>query len=80
MEPFGVGVKYRRQELLDFVGSQQQQSGIIWGEREPGCVICTSGGRHSKRVGYEDGQAVDGTWHYIGQGAVAADSLSAGKR
>jgi hypothetical protein len=54
--------------LLEFVGSRQAQAGVIWGPREPGCVICTSGGRHGKKAGYTDGQQGDGSWIYVGQG------------
>ena len=65
---FTVGENYERIHLLDFVGSKQPQSGIIWGSKEPGCVICTSGGRHSYRAGYEDNERPDGSWVYFGQG------------
>jgi 5-methylcytosine-specific restriction enzyme A len=68
MHPFSLGQEYQRQALLDFVGSRQAQPGVIWGSREPGCVICTSGGRHGKKAGYADGQQDDGSWIYIGQG------------
>jgi 5-methylcytosine-specific restriction protein A len=77
VSPFEIGRKYERRELLDFVGSKQQQTGIIWGARQPGCVICTSGGRHSKRVGYEDGPSGDGIWSYVGQGGAGDQSESA---
>lgn len=76
MHPFGIGQEYPRSELLAFVGSRQGQSGIIWGNREPGCVICTSGGRHGKKVGYDDGQQPDGSWIYIGQGSTGDQSLT----
>jgi 5-methylcytosine-specific restriction protein A len=65
---FEVGTEYRRAQLLEFVGSKQAQSGIIWGSKQPGCVIVTSGGRHSKNAGYEDTQNPDGSWIYFGQG------------
>jgi 5-methylcytosine-specific restriction protein A len=65
---FEVGREYRRIELLDFVGSRQARSGIIWGPKQPGCVIVTSGGKHSKRAGYEDKRNPDGCWLYFGQG------------
>jgi len=51
---FIVGEEYNRPALLDFFGSKQAQSGVIWGTRESGCVICTSGGRHGKKAGYFD--------------------------
>lgn len=75
MHPFGLSQEYPRSALLDFVGSRQGQTGVIWGDREPGCVICTSGGRHGKKVGYEDGQQRDGSWIYIGQGSTGDQSL-----
>jgi 5-methylcytosine-specific restriction protein A len=65
---FEVGRDYRRAQLLDFVGSKQAQSGIVWGPKQSGCVIVTSGGRHSKKAGYEDTQNPDGSWIYFGQG------------
>lgn len=68
MHPFVPGTEYRRAELLAFVGSKQAQSGVIWGPLEPGCLICTSGGRHGKKVGYTDERLPDGTWYYFGQG------------
>lgn len=74
MEWFSAGAKYRRRQLLNFAGSHQQQTGIIWGKKEPGCVICTSGGRHSKSIGYADGPAPDGIWHYFGQGGKGDQS------
>ena len=76
MHPFGIGQEYPRSQLLAFAGSRQEQTGIIWGNREPGCVICTSGGRHGKKVGYEDGQQSDGSWIYIGQGSTGDQSLT----
>ncbi len=65
---FDLGVEYERNDLLDFVGSKQNQSGIIWGKKDSSVVIVTSGGRHGKMVGYGDEQNVDGSWAYIGQG------------
>jgi len=65
---FIIGKEYSREELLKFVGSRQGQVGIIWGEKEPGCVICTTGGRHSQQAGYHDKRNADGTWNYFGQG------------
>lgn len=73
---FLPGKQYRRQELLDFVGSRQAQSGVIWGPMQPGCVICTSGGRHGKKVGYFDEQLSDGSWQYFGQGGKGDQNLS----
>lgn len=75
MQPFTVGKEYPRQQLLDFVGSRQAQSGIIWGPKEPGCVICTSGGRHGKKAGYSDAQLSDGSWWYFGQGTNGDQNL-----
>jgi 5-methylcytosine-specific restriction enzyme A len=75
MHPFGLGQEYPRQALLDFVGSRQGQPGVIWGNREPGCVICTSGGRHGKKAGYADGEGPDGTWVYFGQGTSGNQEL-----
>lgn len=68
VHPFSQGQEYQRATLLEFVGSLQAQAGVIWGSREPGCVICTSGGRHGKKAGYADGQQGDGSWIYVGQG------------
>lgn len=66
---FKVNQEYDRTELLDFVGSKQGQSGIIYGPKEPSCVIVTSGGRHGKNAGYTDRKNLDDTWNYIGQGS-----------
>lgn len=71
---FQLGEEYERPQLLAFVGSKQQQSGIIWGPIEPNCVIITSGGRHGKKVGYGDDQNPDGSWNYIGQGSKGDQS------
>lgn len=68
MQAFTMGREYTRQRLLDFVGSRQRQSGVIWGFKEPGCVICTLGGRHGKKAGYSDEPLLDGSWWYFGQG------------
>lgn len=68
MHPFVIGNEYERSELLKFVGSRQLQTGVIWGEREPGCTIVTSGGRHGRKAGYFDEKCPDGTWRYFGQG------------
>ncbi|OFW16363.1 MAG: hypothetical protein A3H27_18420 [Acidobacteria bacterium RIFCSPLOWO2_02_FULL_59_13] len=76
MQAFSVGQAYERSQLLEFVGSKQQQTGIIWGPRESGCVICTSGGRHSKKAGYEDGPTTNGSWRYYGQGGRGDQSIS----
>lgn len=66
---FIIHQDYDRADLLNFVGSKQAQSGIIWGKKEPGCVIVTSGGKGGESVGYEDVINPDGTILYIGQGA-----------
>lgn len=66
--PFAVGRGYDRSVLLEFAGSRQGQSGIIWGIKQPDVVICTSGGKHGARAGYADGPNDDGTWTYFGQG------------
>lgn len=76
MHSFVPGVEYKRLELLAFVGSKQAQSGVIWGPREPGCLICTSGGRHGKKVGYSDEPLPDGTWLYFGQGTAGDQDLA----
>lgn len=67
-QSFIIGQQYPRSELLMFVGSRQKQSGIIWGPKGAGVVICTSGGRSGKKAGYEDCRNSDGTWNYFGQG------------
>ncbi|NBA88903.1 hypothetical protein GVN16_24220 [Emticicia sp. CRIBPO] len=66
---FEIGREYDRKELLNFVGSKQIQSGIIWGNREPNCVIITSGGEHGINSGYVDTKNDDGSWDYTGQGS-----------
>jgi 5-methylcytosine-specific restriction enzyme A len=65
---FVLNREYARSDLLTFVGSKQPVSGILWGTREPGAVILTSGGNNSKQRGYEDQRQDDGTWIYHGQG------------
>ena len=75
MHPFQLGKEYRRGDLLDFVGSKQGQSGVLWGDREAGCLICTSGGRHGKKAGYADEILDDGSWWYFGQGQKGDQSL-----
>jgi 5-methylcytosine-specific restriction protein A len=65
---FVINQEYDRIELLLFVGSRQRQSGIIYGNKEPGCIIITSGGKHGDRSGYSDIKNDDGSWSYIGQG------------
>jgi 5-methylcytosine-specific restriction enzyme A len=70
VHPFSLGQEYQRAALLEFIGSRQAQPGVIWGPREPGCVICTSGGRHGKKAGYTDGEQADGSWIYVGQGTT----------
>lgn len=66
---FELGQEYDRTRLLDFIGSKQRQTGIIWGPKQSGCVIVTSGGKHSKSAGYEDNSNPDGSWTYFGQGS-----------
>jgi 5-methylcytosine-specific restriction protein A len=68
MHPFQFGYEYPRTALLAFVGSRQGQSGVIWGSREPGCLICTTGGRHGRSAGYQDAPSELG-WSYFGQGS-----------
>lgn len=75
MISFNLGQEYPRAALLDFVGSKQQQAGVLWGIREPGCLIITSGGRHGRKVGYSDGRLPDGCWWYFGQGRSGDHSL-----
>jgi len=59
---------YERNELLKFIGSKQPQSGIIWNKNGSDTIIITTGGRHTKRVGYSDFVQDDGSWIYTGQG------------
>jgi 5-methylcytosine-specific restriction protein A len=68
MFPFKLDEEYPRKALLDFLGSRQRQSGVLWGDLQPSCIICTSGGRHGLRAGYFDSLEPDGTWLYYGQG------------
>lgn len=74
MRTFEFGVEYPRSTLLSFVGSKQGQSGVLWGNREPGCIICTTGGRHGKSAGYQDAPSTHG-WTYFGQGAKGDQTL-----
>ncbi|WP_342332342.1 HNH endonuclease signature motif containing protein [Pedobacter sp. FW305-3-2-15-E-R2A2] len=69
MFTFKIDNEYFRESLLDYVGSKQGQSGILWGPKESQCVIITSGGKHGKKAGYQDKKNPDGTWCYIGQGS-----------
>lgn len=75
MHPFVLGQEYARKRLLEFLGSRQAQSGVIWGMKEPGCLICTSGGRGGKRAGYSDEGLGDGSWWYFGQGQSGDQAL-----
>lgn len=75
MPPFVIDQEYERSCLLEFIGSRQMQSGVLWGREEPGCLICTSGGGGSKKAGYSDERLSDGTWWYFGQGRMADQSL-----
>ena len=63
-----IGELYPRKTLLNIVGSKQNESGVIWGKKMDSVVICTAGGRHAKKAGYEDKQNSAGTWTYFGQG------------
>jgi len=36
---FQSGEEYFRADLLEFIGSKQQQSGVIWGSLMANCVI-----------------------------------------
>jgi len=65
---FILNEKYERTELLKFIGSKQPQSGIIWNKEGSDSIIITTGGRHTKRVGYSDDLQKDGSWIYTGQG------------
>jgi 5-methylcytosine-specific restriction protein A len=65
---FVIGNLYERPELLNFIGSKQRQSGIIWNKEGSDTIIITTGGRHTKRVSYSDSQQEDGNWIYTGQG------------
>jgi len=75
MHPFQLGREYPRPDLLTFVGSKQQQAGVLWGAGSPGCIIVTSGGRHGAKVGYSDEPLPDGSWWYFGQGRSGDHSL-----
>jgi 5-methylcytosine-specific restriction protein A len=75
MSPFVIGEEYERSRLLEFLGSGQTQSGVLWGREEQGCLICTSGGRGGKKAGYSDERISDGTWWYFGQGRTGDQSL-----
>jgi 5-methylcytosine-specific restriction protein A len=65
---FLIGNSYERTELLKFIGSKQPQSGILWNKEGSDSIIVTTGGRHTKRVGYSDDLQEDGSWIYTGQG------------
>jgi len=73
--PYVDGGEYVRADLLAFVGSRQRQSGVLWGARRPGALICTSGGRHGIRAGYQDQEFLGG-WIYFGQGTSGDQSLT----
>lgn len=75
LHPFVIGNEYRRPTLLEFMGSKQQMSGVLWGTRQPGLLICTSGGRHGKKAGYLDEALDDGSWWYFGQGKQGDQSI-----
>lgn len=75
MHPFHAGREYPRSELLAFLGSKQQQSGVLWGSESPGCLIVTSGGRHGAKAGYSDERLHDGSWWYFGQGSTGNHCL-----
>lgn len=66
---FILGEEYKRPQILQFMGSRQLQTGIIWGEAQPGAVVVTSGGRHGLEGGYHDERRPDGSWLYYGQGS-----------
>jgi len=76
MHPFNHGHEYLREELLSFIGSKQMMSGVLWGEKEKGCLIVTSGGRHGKKAGYADEELEDGGWWYFGQGSTGNHLLT----
>jgi 5-methylcytosine-specific restriction protein A len=67
---FKIYHEYERTDLLQFVGSKQNQSGIIWGNKNLESIIITSGGKHGKGAGYSDIKHEDGSWTYIGQGST----------
>lgn len=75
MHPFVLGQEYARSWLTEFLGSRQAQSGVLWGSREPGCLVCTSGGRGGKKAGYSDQDLADGSWWYFGQGQTGDQEL-----
>jgi 5-methylcytosine-specific restriction protein A len=76
MTEFAIGQEYPRSSLLEFLGSKQQQAGVLWGTKEPGCLVVTSGGRHGKKMGYADQRLDDGCWWYFGQGGSGDHSLA----
>lgn len=76
MFPFMLGEEYSRHRLLDYVGSRQAQSGVLWGKKESRCILCTSGGRHGKKAGYSDEPLPDGGWWYFGQGTTGDQDLA----
>lgn len=73
---FIISQDYDRNELLEFIGSKQVQSGIIWGKKDNSCVIVTSGGRGGKSAGYGDIKNDDGSFYYIGQGEKGDQNTS----
>lgn len=76
MHSFTIGQEYVRSQLLEFIGSRQPQTGVIWGAKEPGCIIVTSGGRHGKKAGYTDEILSNGCWWYFGQGQSGDHSIA----
>lgn len=73
---FEIGTEYDRDDLLAFTGSQQNRTGIIWGNKEPGCLIVTTGGKHATNAGYSDERNPDGSWNYIGQGSEGHQDIT----
>jgi 5-methylcytosine-specific restriction protein A len=75
MHPFVRGESYDREDVLRFLGSRQNQSGIVFGSN-PSLMALFTGGRFAKRAGYKDGGGSDGVFLYCGQGSRGDQRLA----
>ncbi len=73
--PFEVGSSYEREAVLQFLGSKQPMSGIVYGNEQRDYLAVFSGGRFGKRAGYTDGWDPEGIFRYCGQGSKGDQRL-----
>ena len=66
--PFKLHKQYRREQVKNAIGSNQEIVGIFWGNKFPNRVVCTAGGAKAEKFGFADRELEDGTWYYYGQG------------